>query len=63
MVVELLATVVCAAFAFGATWIIATVIHHSIGLRVSPEDEMVGLDLSQHSESAYSAGGMGRLSS
>src|SRR5256885_13093571 len=27
------------------------------GLRVSAEDEVAGLDLSQHSETAYSAGG------
>jgi ammonium transporter, Amt family len=28
-----------------------------LGLRVSAEDEMTGLDLSQHSETAYSLGG------
>ena len=28
-----------------------------LGLRVSAEDEMTGLDLSQHSESAYALGG------
>jgi hypothetical protein len=28
-----------------------------VGLRVSDEDEVVGLDLSQHSETAYALGG------
>ena len=28
-----------------------------MGLRVSDEDEMAGLDLSQHSETAYALGG------
>jgi len=63
MLTELLAVFVSAAFAFGATWVIAQVIKHTMGLRVSEEDEMKGLDLSQHAESAYSAGGTGRFSS
>ena len=29
-----------------------------MGLRVSDEDEMAGLDLSQHSETAYALGGV-----
>ena len=28
-----------------------------VGLRVTDEDEVAGLDLSQHSETAYSVGG------
>ena len=60
---QLLAVVVSASFAFGATWVIAQVIDRTIGLRVSDEDEMRGLDLSQHAESAYSAGNTGRFSS
>jgi Amt family ammonium transporter len=63
MLTELLAVFVSAAFAFGATWVIAQVIKHTMGLRVSEEDEMKGLDLSQHAESAYSAGSTGRFSS
>ena len=60
---EALAAVVCAAFAFGMTWVIAKVIDLTVGLRVSAEDEFTGLDLTQHAESAYSMGGMGRISS
>ncbi|PYN25181.1 MAG: ammonia channel protein [Candidatus Rokuibacteriota bacterium] len=39
------------------TSIILKVVDAIVGLRVSAEDEVVGLDLSQHSETAYSAGG------
>lgn len=41
------------AFSFTVTWIIAKAIDKTIGLRVSAEDELVGLDQSQHAESAY----------
>ena len=40
-------------FSFVVTWIIAKAIDATIGLRVSNEDELVGLDQSQHAESAY----------
>ena len=61
--VELLAAAVAVAFSFGGTWLLAKGIDLVIGLRVSPEDEYAGLDLTQHAESAYSAGGLGRLGS
>ena len=61
--VEALAAVVCASFAFAVSWLIAKLLDLTIGLRVSAEDEFTGLDLSQHAESAYAAGGMGRISS
>jgi Amt family ammonium transporter len=40
-------------FAFGATWVLGKVVDHVIGLRVSPAEETVGLDISQHGERAY----------
>jgi ammonium transporter, Amt family len=39
------------------TAIILKVVDLMVGLRVSDEDEMAGLDLSQHSETAYTLGG------
>jgi Amt family ammonium transporter len=45
------------------TWLLAKAIDLTIGLRVSPENESRGLDLTQHAESAYSIGGMGRIGS
>jgi len=59
---ESLAALVTVGFSFGATWLIAKAVDMTIGLRVSPEDEFAGLDLTQHAESAYSLGGMGRIS-
>jgi ammonium transporter, Amt family len=45
--------VVVMVFAFGITYIIAWVIDRVIGLRVSEDEEYVGLDLSQHGERVY----------
>jgi Amt family ammonium transporter len=53
---EILATVVAIAFTFTVTWLLAKAVDLTIGLRVSPEDEYAGLDLTQHAESAYSLG-------
>ena len=40
-------------FSFAITWAAAKILDATIGLRVSTEDELVGLDQSQHAESAY----------
>ncbi|HEY5735479.1 MAG TPA: ammonium transporter [Nitrosopumilus sp.] len=45
---------VAAAIGFGGTWILMQLIKHLIGIRVSPEVEDIGLDISEHAESAYS---------
>ena len=45
---------VAAVMGFGGTWIILQIMKHLIGIRVSPEVEDVGLDISEHAESAYS---------
>ncbi len=45
---------VAGAMGFGGTWIILQVLKHLIGIRVSPEVEDIGLDISEHAESAYS---------
>ena len=37
-------------YAFGVTFVIAWVMHHTMGLRVKEEEEYVGLDISQHGE-------------
>ena len=41
------------AFSFVLTFVIARAIDATVGLRVSEEDEVAGLDQSQHSETAY----------
>jgi hypothetical protein len=39
------------------TFVILKVVDALVGVRVAPDDEMTGLDLSQHSENAYVLGG------
>jgi ammonium transporter, Amt family len=53
-IVAVLATYV---LAIVATWVILKVVDAVVGLRVTDEDEVAGLDLSQHSETAYAFGG------
>ena len=53
LVEQVFAAVVVFAFSFVATYVIAKVIDATMGLRVTAEDELVGLDQSQHAESAY----------
>jgi Amt family ammonium transporter len=50
---QFLAVVSVGAFAFGATWGLAKLVDVTMGLRVSPTEETVGLDISQHGERAY----------
>ena len=39
---------------FCGTWILLQLIKNLIGIRVEPEAEDIGLDLSEHAEQAYS---------
>jgi Amt family ammonium transporter len=50
---QLLALVVVIVYAFSITWVILKLLDKTMGLRVSPEDEIDGLDLAQHGESGY----------
>ena len=45
---------VAAVMGFGGTWILLQLIKHLIGIRVEPEQEDIGLDISEHAEQAYS---------
>jgi Amt family ammonium transporter len=54
LALQALATVVTMVFAFGMTFGIAKILDMSIGLKVSPMEEEVGLDISTHGERAYS---------
>lgn len=53
VVKQLVGIVVVWVFAAAATWLIAKAIDKTIGLRVSKEEELVGLDIAQHGEFAY----------
>jgi Amt family ammonium transporter len=51
--IQLVAAVGGAAFAFGVTFATARLLHVGMGLRVSEMEEEVGLDISEHAERAY----------
>jgi Amt family ammonium transporter len=44
---------VCIAYAVAMTWMLFILVDALFGMRVTREDEMVGLDLAQHHEAAY----------
>jgi len=52
--IQLLAVVVTMVFSFTMTYVLAKLLNISIGLRVSPMEEEVGLDISSHGERSYS---------
>ncbi len=56
---QLLATSVVGVYSFVVTWGILKVLDVTMGLRVSEEEEIAGLDVSQHGERAYIFGGSG----
>lgn len=61
--VQTLGVLAATAWSFGMTYLIATTIKRVRGIRVSAEQEIMGLDSSQHAEAAYdlgSAPGVGR---
>ncbi len=54
---QIVAIVASFAYSFVLSWILLKVIDKVMGLRVSQEHESIGLDLTQHSESAYTVVG------
>lgn len=53
LLVQALGVVVAFAWAFVAAWLLFRLIKATLGLRVSEEDELDGLDLSEHGGEAY----------
>jgi Amt family ammonium transporter len=53
LLTQLTGVVVCFVWVFGASFIMFKVIAATIGLRVTPEEEMEGLDLGEHGANAY----------
>ncbi len=51
--IQILAVVVTLVFAFVGAFILLKIVDAIVGLRVAEEDEVAGLDLSQHGETAY----------
>ena len=52
-IIQFLLIVIAPIFASAMTWIIFKVVDGLVGMRVEKRDEIVGLDLTQQSESAY----------
>ena len=50
---QIIGVVAVGAFAFAVTWVLGKLIDVTIGLRVDVDEEVVGLDISQHGERAY----------
>ena len=58
---QALACAVVFAFSFAVSYVLARILDATIGLRVSSDDEQVGLDQSLHAEAAYAFGEFGSL--
>ena len=54
--VQVLGPVAVGLYSFTIAWILAKIIDKTMGFRVSAEDEMTGVDLTQHAETAYDFG-------
>ena len=53
LVTQLAGVAAVGAFAFVSTWVLGKIVDVIIGLRVKEDEEVVGLDISQHGERAY----------
>lgn len=52
-IAQLISVVVNFAWAFGAGLLLFYILKHTVGIRVSPEDELTGLDISEHGMVTY----------
>jgi Amt family ammonium transporter len=53
VLIQFIALVACAAYSFILSWGLLKLVDKLVGLRVNEHNENIGLDLTQHSESAY----------
>ncbi|MEO3797226.1 ammonium transporter [Nonomuraea sp. B10E15] len=53
---QVLGPVAVGAYSFVITWVIGTIIHKTIGFRISSEDEVTGVDITTHAETGYDLG-------
>jgi Amt family ammonium transporter len=58
---QLLAVVATLVWSFVVTFVLAKIIDATIGLRVKPDEEAEGLDVTQHAEAAYAFGDFGSM--
>src|ERR1700744_876541 len=53
LLIQVLGPVAVGCYSFAVAWILAKIIDKTMGFRVSEEDEIEGVDLTQHAETAY----------
>lgn len=58
LVRQLVASAATAAYAFSVTWLLATAVERTMGFRASRDEEIAGLDVTMHAESAYDLAGV-----
>jgi Amt family ammonium transporter len=51
--IQIVATAAAIIYSFVGAWVLLKIVDAVVGLRVTEEDEVAGLDLSQHGENAY----------
>jgi Amt family ammonium transporter len=51
--VQIFYLLVCISYAAVVTWILFKIVDALVGMRVDKQSELIGLDLTQHNESAY----------
>ncbi|PIU53635.1 MAG: ammonia channel protein [Deltaproteobacteria bacterium CG07_land_8_20_14_0_80_60_11] len=54
LLIQVIAIVVTMAFSFGVSYILFKILDATMGLRVTAEDEVAGLDITEHQETGYS---------
>jgi Amt family ammonium transporter len=54
--VQVLGPVAVGLYSFTVAWILAKIIDKTMGFRLPAEDEVVGIDLAEHAETAYDFG-------
>jgi Amt family ammonium transporter len=54
LVTQIIAVVVTLVYSFVISYVLFKILDATMGLRVTPEDEVAGLDLSEHQETGYS---------
>jgi ammonium transporter, Amt family len=53
VLIQLATIAVVIIYSFGISWLLAKGLKATMGIRVNPDEELVGLDISQHGERAY----------
>jgi Amt family ammonium transporter len=54
--VQALGPVAVGLYSFAVAWVLAKIIDKTMGFRISDEDEVSGIDISEHAETAYELG-------